>query len=478
MTYMEQLDLADLLGPPRAATENAAPAGPRNGVETVAHTKIAKGENTTSPESWLDLPLPITLFRSKTDTTPHNETLSLRQFVDRAGRVAADEKFALPLVKLGTFKGGRKAEHLVARHGIEIDYDAGDVSPSEAAARLRAAEVAAVVFTSSSHKADAPRWRVLLPTAAPIKALKSTYGDAPAFQLVAGVSDLLSQESPDLVALLEAVKAQRPALIVIDTLAMAFPGLEENSAEAMGRVVSVARKLTKWGAAVVLVHHDTKDGQQGLPRGHSLLNGALDLGLHIKRDESGVVRGKLTKNRNGPCDKDIGFTIATIEGGTDEDGDEIRLPYAAPCSATAHYRAEILPRSERAALDVLEREGGRLPEADYKDAMANGRDVSASDNAKSRRDSVTRAIRGLLEKGRITFKNGFYSIPDDFDDLDAGFEAAATTRHDATEARQIAIVATRQTDAQARPTRQGGFSPVALSRRIDAPELKQAGRVG
>ncbi|TCM85179.1 AAA family ATPase [Rhodovulum steppense] len=756
MTYMNQLDLADLLGPPRAEKENAAPAGPRNGAKIDGN--IDTTEHSTSPDSSLDLPLSLTFFCSKTDTTPQNETLTLRQFVERAGSVFADEKAELPLVKLGTFKGGRKAEHLTARHGVEIDYDAGEVTPNEAAARLRAAGLAAVVFTSSSHTPDKPRWRVLLPTAAPVspaasavlvervngalggiagkesfdpsrcyffgrvrgnappeihmidgrtidhatdlprigkraapiddlaellgpdtpapiateqrplsltaaqvrdliehlpnpndadrwhrketvtlalkhqfsgdaegleilhswarkigpdydakevakewqrrkvtppngraaitlaslvaeakahgwswpemeisdsdfedlpelpraksrlsflspseceaapsrgyvlkgflapgdvgcivgapgagksllspflgyavaqgrevfgmraraggvfyvaaedphgmrgrvKALKSIYGDAPEFQLVAGVSDLLAKESPDLVALLEAVKAQRPALIFLDTLAMAFPGLEENSAEGMGRVVSVARKLTRWGAAVLLIHHDTKDGQQGLPRGHSLLNGALDVALHIKRDESGVVRGRLTKNRNGPCDRDIAFTIGTIAGGTDEDGDEIRLPYAAPCSAAASYAFEKLPRSEQAALDVLEREGGRLPEADYKDVMASGRDVSASDNAKSRRDVATRAIRGLLEKGRIKFKDGFYCIPDDFDDLDTEFVADATARHDATEARQVAIVATRQTDAPARPTRQQPFRAVALSRRVDA----------
>lgn len=301
-----------------------------------------------------------------------------------------------------------------------------------------------------------------------IKALISIYGDAPDFKLVSGVSDLLRQDSPDLLELLEAVKARRPALIFIDTLAMAFPGLEENSAEGMGRVVSVARKLTKWGAAVVLVHHDTKDQQQGLPRGHSLLNGALDMALHIRRDESGVVRGRLTKNRNGPCDKDVAFTIGTVDGGSDEDGDEIRLPYAAPCSAAVNYRVEKLPRSEQAALDVLEREGGRLAEAAYKDSMASGRDVSASDNAKSRRDSATRAIRGLLDKGRIKFEDGFYCIPDDFDDLDTEFGVDATARHDATEARQVAIVATRQTDAPARPTRQQPFRAVALSRRVDA----------
>ena len=51
---------------------------------------------------------------------------------------------------------------------------------------------------------------------------------------------------------------RKPALIVIDTLALAFPALDEKGAKAMGRVVTMARKLTEDGAAVVLVHHSAK----------------------------------------------------------------------------------------------------------------------------------------------------------------------------------------------------------------------------
>lgn len=131
-----------------------------------------------------------------------------------------------------------------------------------------------------------------------VTALKDTHGDADGFRLVVGVSDLLNSQvagkpSPQLAALHKEVKARKPALIVIDTIAMAFPGLEENDARSMGLVVAAARSLTKWGAAVLLIHHDTKDGQQGLPRGHSILNGALDMSLHLKR-EGGVVTGRLT----------------------------------------------------------------------------------------------------------------------------------------------------------------------------------------
>lgn len=60
--------------------------------------------------------------------------------------------------------------------------------------------------------------------------------------------------------------------------------------------------------------------------GASLLNGALDVAIHVKRDDFGIIRGRLTKNRNGTCERDIAFRIAIEDGGVDEDGDQITLP--------------------------------------------------------------------------------------------------------------------------------------------------------
>lgn len=230
-----------------------------------------------------------------------------------------------------------------------------------------------------------------------VRALKAAYGDAPGFQLVEGVSNL-APDSPDLAALIEAVEAQKPALVAIDTLAMSFPGLEENSAESMGRVVAVARKLAEGGAAVLLVHHDTK-AEGGTPRGHSILNGALDVAVHVKRDaESGVIRAKLTKNRNGPCDLDIAFTIATEDGGTDVDGDTITLPRCRELSSDP-MRLKLTP-SEAAAVNILkcivsDDASGLIPESLWRDAcMAEGA-LSDSTNKESR-GRVFRRVRDAL----------------------------------------------------------------------------------
>lgn len=247
-----------------------------------------------------------------------------------------------------------------------------------------------------------------------ISALKLRHGDAPDFILVEGVSDLLAKESPDLKALYAAVAEHRPALLFIDTLAMAFPGLEENSADEMGRVVAIARKLASHGTAVVLIHHDTK-AQGPTPRGHSLLNGALDVALQLfPRDEGGIVRGRLTKNRNGSCERDIAFRIATEVMGQDEDGDAITYALVnelAPGSAPKQIK---LSTSERAALDALHQlhnGNGQVSESDWREACINGRAVSASDERDNRKRAFNRALSGLVRKDAIQVVGGFVRLP-------------------------------------------------------------------
>lgn len=252
-----------------------------------------------------------------------------------------------------------------------------------------------------------------------VSALKLRHGEGDDFTLVEGVSDLLTKGSPDLAALLSAIEDQRPSLIFVDTLAMAFPGLEENNSEAMGHVVAIARRLASRGAAVVLIHHDTKAGTP-TPRGHSLLNGALDVALQLHaRDEHGIVRGKLSKNRNGACDRDIAFRIDTETMGFDEDGDPITYALVDELDAAAARPQQRLRPSERAALKILSdmvAVSGQCPvsEDDWRSACIDARTVSASDDRESRRKATKRAFEGLARKSAVILHNRTAMLPDIF----------------------------------------------------------------
>jgi putative DNA primase/helicase len=83
-------------------------------------------------------------------------------------------KAAMPLIKLATFgdvrtkkQSLRHNSNLVAVYGIEGDYDGEQISIEDAAARLTAAGIEAVLFTTPSHTPTRPRWRVLAPLQAP-----------------------------------------------------------------------------------------------------------------------------------------------------------------------------------------------------------------------------------------------------------------------------------------------------------------------
>ncbi|WP_298303010.1 AAA family ATPase [uncultured Erythrobacter sp.] len=271
-----------------------------------------------------------------------------------------------------------------------------------------------------------------------VKALKRRYGDAQDFKLVDGVADLLNDDSGDLPALRALVEELKPQLVVIDTLALAFPGLEENDAAAMGRVVAISRSLTEGGAAVALVHHDTKAGTP-TPRGHSLFNGALDSAIQLMPSDQGVIKGRMSKNRNGTMDRLIAFTIATERMGYDEDGDPITAPIVNEVDAgSLPTKAERLSPSEQATLSrlhaLLEKGDGpdgdgtpatsgvRVTEAEFREACIEDRKISAADNRADRRRTVNKAIAKLVRSEVIVIDGGFVSLKprdDGFDEVEA-----------------------------------------------------------
>ena len=73
------------------------------------------------------------------------------------------------------------------------------------------------------------------------------------------------------------------ALVVIDTLARALAGGNENAPEDMGALIGNAKRIQEaTGAAVLFVHHSGKDTSRG-SRGHSSLKGAADLEIEVTR---------------------------------------------------------------------------------------------------------------------------------------------------------------------------------------------------
>lgn len=73
----------------------------------------------------------------------------------------------------------------------------------------------------------------------------------------------------------------KPALLIIDTLARAFSGGNENSSEDMGAFISHCGRIQETlQTGIMIVHHSGKDEAKG-QRGHSSLLGAVDTELEV-----------------------------------------------------------------------------------------------------------------------------------------------------------------------------------------------------
>lgn len=114
------------------------------------------------------------------------------------------------------------------------------------------------------------------------------------------------------------------SLVVVDTVARAMGGSDENSASDMGAFIKHCDEIKKaTGAHVMLIHHSGKDTSRGA-RGHSSLKAAVDTEIEIKaRGKSGEVTIELKKQRDGPVGQKKKFILSQHHLGTDADGDDI-----------------------------------------------------------------------------------------------------------------------------------------------------------
>ena len=132
----------------------------------------------------------------------------------------------------------------------------------------------------------------------------------------------LNRDKED-VALIASLKKQGGVdLIVIDTLAQATPGANENAGEDMGRILERCQNLIKnLNCLVLLVHHSGKDQRKGA-RGWSGLKAAADTEIFVS-EKNKEICAEVTKQKDGEAGKKYPFSLKSIDIGKDEDGDSI-----------------------------------------------------------------------------------------------------------------------------------------------------------
>lgn len=234
----------------------------------------------------------------------------------------------------------------------------------------------------------------------------------------------------DIGSLLEALAvAERQigkiGLLVVDTLARSFAGGNENASEDMGAFLDNMGRITEaTGGLVLVLHHVGKDAARG-GRGHSSLNGALDVEITIDRKDDGLRVAKVTKLRDGEDGTEFAFRLEAVDLGPhpDPEAEEgqrwsscVVVPVdehqkAAPEAPERDSRAGLGPR-QKAVLRVLQRQYGELRK-NLEDQGRNPDEAVALTAAlrtalrtapkKDRMDDnrITEAIDGLKKRGLV-----------------------------------------------------------------------------
>ncbi len=189
--------------------------------------------------------------------------------------------------------------------------------------------------------------------------------DVPLYVIPASI-DLCSADSDTKTLIGEIERLGTVRLIVIDTLARALAGGNENAPDDMGAfVLNCDRIREATGAAVLVVHHSGKDQSRG-GRGHSSLKAAVDTEILVENVDS-LVTVTVTKQRDYPSGDIFTFKLEPVEIGTDEDGDPITSCVLLPADkdATTSHCTKVSGQA-RVALDLLDRaiaDAGEIPPA-------------------------------------------------------------------------------------------------------------------
>jgi RecA/RadA recombinase len=154
-------------------------------------------------------------------------------------------------------------------------------------------------------------------------------------------------------------------LVVIDTLARAFAGGNENSSEDMGQLVlNMDLIRQKTGAAVLFIHHSGKDQAKGA-RGHSSLRAAIDTEIEVKapEDTEAPRTAIVVKQRELPKGDTFSFGLKVIELGQNRRKKAVTTCVVTPSDKPADTGPKLSDGTKKAlsALDEVSGQNGQAP---------------------------------------------------------------------------------------------------------------------
>ena len=174
--------------------------------------------------------------------------------------------------------------------------------------------------------------------------------EPPFYAITANVNFRDTQDVSELLSAIDNLN-QRFSLVIIDTIARALLGGEENSSVDMGMFVNACDTIKeKSGSTVLGVHHCGKDEERGM-RGSTALLGAVDTVIYAEQEQQGVVTLFNEKQKDGEHFKDIVFNTIQIATGLRETSLILE-----PCEEVGVYQKKVNGKSDlylEALLDCI-----------------------------------------------------------------------------------------------------------------------------
>ncbi|MCZ7544882.1 MAG: AAA family ATPase [Anaerolineae bacterium] len=189
-------------------------------------------------------------------------------------------------------------------------------------------------------------------------------------------------DAADLDQFVSEIVAFSPAMVIVDTLAMAMIGGDENSARDMGLTIRACKAISREaGCAVVLVYHTNKYGV--VERGSSALRGAADSMVRVTGDDDVIVIESAKSKDAAPFAPQYRKLLPVHN----EDGTESRV--LVPAERIVQTQDDPLTMNQRKVLESLALE-----------AFETGATVSdLTDTSDLGRGSVIRVLSRLVELG-------------------------------------------------------------------------------
>lgn len=202
-------------------------------------------------------------------------------------------------------------------------------------------------------------------------------------------------------------------MAVIDTLARAMAGGNENAPDDMGALVgNMDRIRNATSASTGFVHHSGKDAAKGA-RGHSSLRAAIDTEIEVVALE-GAHSATVAKQRDLPKGGVFGFRLDVVELGTNRHGEAVTSCIVNAEEPTAQTPKRRLSGDQEAAFRILHdalAEAGKpghpsvpqglpsIPEDWWRDRFYNRAKPGATQEAKKK--AFRRAADDLARMGMV-----------------------------------------------------------------------------